>query len=263
LTVTIADDSIPDGSKLLRSSITKLRRTKAFRSIVGGRGQIECVPCTTGELGWLVHAHMAVWSRSSPDPANLKVEWQRIVSSTGLPGNLDLEYIAKPFVAGKSGGRFSPVAFYCSKRRRSELLSWSNDQIIDFARGMKGVRTTIAFGSTLPAAEGKSSQAKRDTKLGDTGVVPPSEETKHVEEERLEEQQQEQRVGKPDPEVRVLRRPHATRRRPQLLDGSAGFRRGWRSGRRPPHRRRWDLLVRRPVLRSSALHALYDLFFEL
>lgn len=127
-TATINADTLEEGLYLLRRGLLKFRRRKIGSWMAGGAGAIEFTS-STGAHPWLVHVHQATEARGKvPTNRAMTAEWEGLIG--GLPGRV--HWSAKgPGWSSRRGRRFSRLAFYVTKRRRSEWLALDDDRLAE------------------------------------------------------------------------------------------------------------------------------------
>jgi len=149
LTLTRGDDTIVGGRKRLLKAFRLLRRRHSFGQVLGGSFQVEVLPTNSGSMKWNVHLHAVIFSSSRHLPlADMRAAWLEIAGVDDVPGSLCLSLV-QPFPRSDRGSTkgFSPVAFYTTKRRRSELLAFSDLQLREFVASVPGRRWMFRFGS--------------------------------------------------------------------------------------------------------------------
>jgi hypothetical protein len=160
LTVTVGTDSLSEGYLILTKGLSWLHGLAAWtKRVQGGSQYVELKPCQEGKRRrWLAHAHCALELRPGTDlnalRADLIAAWQRFLGGA-FPGRVHLVH-ANPgwdrFRERSARGHWyyrkgSKLAFYVTKRKRSELRTYTPDQLEEALKVMPGKRLTTRLGS--------------------------------------------------------------------------------------------------------------------
>jgi len=155
LRLSIASDELSYGVESLKICFLRLRKEEFWKSAVeGGSFNIELVPCNSGEIAaslWNIHTHIIIELRigKSLDGLELDHKWRDLLSNKGAIGSAHLEIIENiwgKYTSDKEG-RFCPVAFYSTKRKRSEWFGYPSVIQKDLLLFSRGVRLSGSFGS--------------------------------------------------------------------------------------------------------------------
>ncbi len=150
LTLTVPCDDLETGHRVLVAALAKLRGRRWWReAVVGGEAHVEAVPSRGTVRPWLVHAHCLVALRPGGrlDPAALSAGWAAALPP-GQVGraHLDLRPVRWVWNAHLRR-RISPLAWYCTKRRRSDLAKLDPAEVEGLLRYWHGRRLVLRFGA--------------------------------------------------------------------------------------------------------------------
>lgn len=180
VTATVPCDSPAVGQRVLISSFADLRRTAGWRRVVaGGAAFVQVVPAAArGARSWNVHLHALIevridapvipgvdwtdpWSRRLfggqqllfpwlVASAGLSADaWRRLVqkhSRSLLTGNLHV-LLVEGLWRSRAGPCTSRIAQYVTRRKRSELLAFNDDQIVEVVSFLRRRRLASFFGA--------------------------------------------------------------------------------------------------------------------
>ena len=151
VTRTVSATSIAMGHRIFLHARRAQSRSTAWRAtFICGRGRIEVVPSADGR--WLVHGHEQCLRRHDAVPVmTLRDAWKRYLGPEGLAGNLHIQTIERSH--HRRGAYFDPVSFYTTKRKRSELLEFTDDALREWARVVPRQRWALRFGR--PPSDGR------------------------------------------------------------------------------------------------------------
>lgn len=154
LTRGVVAATIAEGHRVLLDARRKTMRSISFRAaFLSGRGRIEATPTDDGR--WNVHAHEAVLIRDASELETLEAEWASALASEGHEGRLHVSRRPqRPLRA------FDSLAYYASKRKRSDLLALDDDQLREWCRTVPALRWGVRF-SAPAGAKGKKSMPRR------------------------------------------------------------------------------------------------------
>ena len=119
-----------DGIKHLRKCFSKLRRTKLFKTVVGGCYQVELVQ---KEDGWHIHLHALLDAKYIPRQ-KLWTEWGRIIGEKF------------PNVKIEAATNDAQKAYMCKYPVKAAEFDLSSDAIVDWYLATKGARLFSTFG---------------------------------------------------------------------------------------------------------------------
>lgn len=150
ITVTVASEDLAIGLNTLSSAMRNLRRRIAWtRSIRGGEYQIELKPADTAGAAFNVHAHMLVELKRGKFIRRMKrleTLWKKILrEQSDSSGSFHADWVETLWDARDPD--FSPLAFYVTKRRRTELAEMDPFSRAKLVLFMSGRRLSSRFGS--------------------------------------------------------------------------------------------------------------------
>lgn len=156
LTLTCNCGTLEEGLFILRRALLKFRKLAVANWMEAGAGQVEFKKAITGRP-WLVHAHLVVVC-DGPVPSHKAMTraWMPLLGDLAGRVHWRAERSGHRRYARWSyqlGGRFSPLAFYCSKRKRSELLALDDERLAEVAVCVPGKRWKVRPFGRWPTAE--------------------------------------------------------------------------------------------------------------